>query len=168
MLLALALLGGIIAAASSWIALSAHLGTTAVEPLRREAVVEAVLDLIHDDLAVGDFLPMGPAGERVKQPPPRVRVTSDQALEIDARAGGTSIYRFDRTRGRIERSQRTVGASPVRPRLLAQHIAEFRCSVNDKLQVLDLTLVVGLTDRTATVSETQQHQRTFTRRYQLP
>src|SRR5882672_6848049 len=55
LLLAIALLSGIVIAAGAWTGIAGHAATRASEPMRLQIAANAALQLIHDDLAVGDF-----------------------------------------------------------------------------------------------------------------
>ncbi len=107
-LLALSLLGMITLAVASWTHLAAGAAVGVSQPRRWLAAAEAVLQLIHDDVAGS----AGSSGGQSREPPVRV---ADGALEIVTRStasGGlvgpvTSRYGHEPATGRLILQQRT-------------------------------------------------------------
>jgi len=133
-LLALALLGAITLAASSWLGSVGRFGPNAIEPARQRVVAEAAFARIADSLQTGDFKPSS-LNQQSPQPP-RVRIEAGE-LRIDTRHGTTMIYRFDRpTRQLLVQIKPSSAARP----LLFQSVRDFACSIDDKHQILDVRI----------------------------
>jgi prepilin-type N-terminal cleavage/methylation domain-containing protein len=152
MLMALLLLSAIVMANASWTSIAGRLGAHA--DWAAQAVIEQVFARIHDDLVTGDFGPPHPHSHSREKDRFRVRV-QDGTLEIDTRAGHTSIYRFDPLAHVLERVTR--GGQALPPRRLMGDIDSFACSIDDEKRPLVVTLEV----RTPAAAS-------YTRRFALP
>lgn len=133
MLLALALLGAVMAAALGWLSMSAGLVARVAEPVRREALVTAVFALIHDDLVSGDLWVRAP------HEPDRVRA-QEHMLEIDSRTGWSHRYRFDPSTHRLDRQEVSPVSNRTRP--LLGEVAQFGAVVDERRRWIDITLAL--------------------------
>lgn len=181
LLLALALLAGIVSAATAWIRTSMHMSAAATTA-QREVIIESVLTLIGEDLVIGDFDHRDGAGHAVDRPP-RVRVEGTGSggasetigeigkegrnLEIDVRQGITHIYRMERlgpdSKSHLVRVERRGSESLTRP--LLHEASEFRCVLNEQQRLLEVTIKVR---RPSTESgDSNLESRSMTRRFHL-
>jgi type II secretory pathway component PulJ len=155
-LLALALLAAIVAASASWTAMASRVAAQATEPAQREAVVETLFGLIHEDLVSGDF---DPEARRAREQAIHERArTQDNELEIQGRGSTKHTYRLDRSAHRLERVERS--RNDVESRRLLEGVTQFTCVLDVQRQVLDVS--IDLTLRAGEESTT-----TLTRRYRL-
>lgn len=90
LLLALSLLSTLLIATASWLQVSARSTTELAAPAQWNAIAQRVLELIHDDLAVGDFLPKNSQADAEK---PKVSLI-DRHLRIATRDGGAAYHEY--------------------------------------------------------------------------
>jgi type II secretory pathway component PulJ len=150
LLLAVSLLSMLTLGVASWVQTTARSSAQCAAPLRWHAGAQAVLQLIHDDLASGDFA----ADDRSLRPSPRVRVV-DGALHLETRAGRAvqHIYRLDVPGHELALTRVAGGRRSART--LLQHVQDWQCTLDENQRIL-------------TVSIASLEAATLTRRYQLP
>ncbi len=138
LLLALSLLAVVMLAVASWTQVTAQASATAAGPVHWRAAAEAMLQLIHDDLATGDF------GPEVRQTPVAV---IDGVLEIHTRAGASSDlvgpvthrYRLDASAREMKLEQRTASGRR-RTHLLLDRVDQWKCAIDDERETLTVTI----------------------------
>jgi len=160
-LLALALLTTIVSAGASWIGLAARL-SVAADPARRQALVEIVLQRLHEDLLTGDFAGRRPTENSGEPHRELLRVRAGHAgLEIDLRRGATCTYRLERNGGggdgsTLVRMQRdSDGASETRS--LISRVADFHCAIDAKGRTLEVTIESTSAEGGAATSMTRRY-----------
>lgn len=158
-LVALALLSALLMALAAWTQVTARATTEQEAPLRWLAGAEAVLALIEDDLACGDF-PRKPR-RREEQREPRV-TAAEGSLTIRTRTSdpgaapgpSTHVYRHERSESRLDVQQTDAQRqNSVRP--LLDGVAAWQCVVNEKEKTVEVTIV-------------GEDAATLTRRWSLP
>lgn len=111
LLAALALLSGLLVAAGSWTRLAGAISGECSSSLLWRRSAEAAFELLHNDLATGDFQIDESTGE------PRV-VLTDDSLTIQTRRIGFGpvehFYRFDSVSHRLSRIERAETTSSER------------------------------------------------------
>lgn len=155
-LVALALLSALLMAVASWTQVTARATTAHEAPLRWRAGADAVLALIEDDLACGDF-----EKEKDRSRNPRVTAAAG-SLSIRTRTSDsgsppgptTRVYRYERSERRLDVQQADAEVqNAVRPLLDA--VADWQCVVNEKDGLVEVTIVA-------------EDGATLTRRWSLP
>lgn len=146
-LLSLAILSAMMLAALGWMRTAGTITTDVSRTLRWETSANAALQVIHDDLTVGDFELTRP-GQNDAQAG-RVRIESNDLI-IETRAKGKPVsqrYNLDRETQRIRRSGNS-------DRVLLIDVTDFECELNED----DGTLTVSI----------ESHDRTAMRTFTLP
>lgn len=135
LLLALALLAGLMVAVASWTQIAGLSGSELARPMRWRVAAEAVLQLIHDDLVTGDFADEEAASS------PRVRV-ADDALSIDSREASIGPvvcqYVLDTYSGRLLR--RLPGSGHRSDRVLIDEVTRFACEIDEEQTELHIEI----------------------------
>ena len=138
LLLALSLLTVIMLAVASWTQTTASATAKAAEPGRWRAAGEAVLQLIHDDLAIGDF--------GTNDQGPRVKII-DGDLQIRTRAAPASGFVGSIThRYEYHAPSHELALEQLRPdgrrhtRLLVDRVDRWKCEIDDEQRVLTITI----------------------------
>ena len=158
LLVSLGIFSGVMLGVVSWIQTTTRTSSL-VEPMRWLIAAEAVLQLIHDDLIIGDF-PTDRERHR-RNTPPQVRV-SDNVLEIRTRSqaqgqsasSATHRYSIDRLAGTLQRkAQYPRGMRDNR--LLLDNVREWLCTINDEAQTLSVSII-------------SENNQIITRSYRLP
>ncbi len=138
LLLALSLLTMVMLAVASWTQVTAQASATAAGPARWQAAAGAVLQLVHDDLATGDF--------GTNSPGTRVAVI-DGVLQIRTRAGASSDlvgpvthhYKFDPHAHEVQLEQRKASGQR-RTHLLLDGVDEWQCEIDDERGILTVAI----------------------------
>lgn len=158
LLVSLSIFSGVMLGVVSWIQTSTRTSSL-VEPLRWQIAAEAVLQLIHDDLVIGDF--PTDRKRRRRNTPSQVTV-SDNVLEIRTRSHAqgqsaspaTHRYLIDRLAGTLQRkAQYSRGRRDTR--LLLDNVSQWLCTINDEAQTLRVTII-------------SKNNQTLSRSYRLP
>ncbi len=140
LLLALSLLGVIALAVASWTHVAAGAAAGVSQPRRWLAAAEAVLQLIHDDVAGS----AGGSAGQLREPPVRA---ADGALEIRTRStapGGlagpmTSRYSHEPASGRLVLQQRTPDGRQS-TRLLLDRVEQWEVGIDKEKRRLDVRI----------------------------
>lgn len=145
-LAALALLGLLATALSSWLQVTSDFASKAATTLPWESAAERTLQCIEDDLLVGDFA-------QAKKTPKKPRCSViDNRLTIltrDPQHGPAQRdYLFESSEGRLDQVTQPVTASghPIETRLLVGGVAAWTCEFDAKIA----RLTVSLTSTTGT------------------
>jgi prepilin-type N-terminal cleavage/methylation domain-containing protein len=149
-LVSLALLSAIIAASASWTTVAGHSVTTHIEPSRWQHAAENVLDLIHDDIAVGDFPLLPPEAARSQKVPPKVTIV-DGNLVIRTRSTSPTQreavhrYRLDELTHELQRS--TAGpTNATDTRVLLGDVDSFTVQINEQQTRLTVSITSSRVD----------------------
>ncbi len=143
LLLAVSLLTPITLAIAAWTQVAARASASAAEPMRWQAAASAVLQLIHDDLIIGDFAE-GPTDRSSQQS--HVEVV-DGALHIRTRTVGSEViigpslhrYILDAFSGQLRLGQQTLdGKLSTRP--LLDRVQEWQCIIDEEQDLLIATI----------------------------
>jgi prepilin-type N-terminal cleavage/methylation domain-containing protein len=151
LLLALVLLAGLMVAAASWTQIAGTTGASVVHATRWRQAAETVLQLIHDDLATGDF-----AKGSTSSGSPRAQLVSGALI---VRTRGVVVgpveheYRLDSFTGRMVLVERHGDGR--KERLLLDQVLAFTCTIIEKQTGLQVVIICE--DGTA-----------VDRRYELP
>ncbi len=138
LLLALGLLGVIAMAVVSWTQVAAGAAAGVSQPRRWLAAAEAVLQLIHDDLAGS----AGSSGGESREPPIRV---ADSALEIRTRSTapgglvGPVTSRYSHEPGRLVLRQRTPDGRDS-TRLLLDCVEQWEVGIDKEKRTLNVRI----------------------------
>ena len=144
LLVAVGLLSALLLATASWTRVAARSSTSTAEPMRWRVAAEAVLSLIHDDLATGDFANVGRRG---RNQAPRVEVTYG-TLRINTRSVApgdvigsvTNRYTLDSFSGELQLDQRTrLGRRSAR--LLLDGVSKWKCELDEEKDILTISIV---------------------------
>lgn len=143
LLVSLSIFSGVMLGVVSWIETSTRTSSL-VEPLRWQVAAEAVLQLIHDDLIIGDF--PTDRERRRRNTPPQVTV-SNNVLEIQTRSqapgqsasSATHRYSIDRLAGTLMRSAQYPRGRRDK-RLLLDNVSQWSCTINDEAQTLRVSI----------------------------
>ena len=132
LLLALGLLGIVTVVGASWISTASGTSAMVAPRIRWQSAAEATLQLIDDDLRVGDL-----ERERGK---PRVEVL-DGRLLVHTRDHGEILHEFDYRP--VEGELRLKEATPrgqVRNRLLLDEVKKWECTLDAEAAVLEVRI----------------------------
>ena len=136
LLLALSLLSALVLVIASWTQVAAQASARGAAPMRWRPAAEAVLNLIHDDIACGDFTSQP---RRRGAAEPHVEAV-DGVLLIRTRAGGavTNRYVFDSIAQELRLEQSRQGRPTVRP--LIRRVAEWDCRIDTEGSILAVSI----------------------------
>lgn len=158
LLVALGLLTVVVVATGSWLQISGRSTSVAQTTTGFESAAGAVLRLIEEDIAVGDFPKRSQRGRSQQSE----RVTVDgRALRIQSRTAGEAVsctYELQSYPSQLRRSERD-STGRTSHRLLMADIADWRIDLSDK---------DADGNRALTVELEAIDGRTLSRRYRLP
>lgn len=145
LLLALSLLSALVLVIASWTQVAAQASARGAAPMRWRPATEAVLTLIHDDIACGDFTGKP---RRRGAAEPRVEAV-DGVLLIRTRAAGsvTNRYVFDPSAQELRFEQSRQGRPSVRP--LIRRVAEWDCRIDPEATLLTVRMTSDTGDDVA-------------------
>lgn len=137
LLLALGLLSMVMTVVAFWTQTAARSSVTLAEPARWRMAAQAVLDIVHDDIASGDFEPMN---ERDKAEKPRVTVGANELdIKTRSRRPFQHSYRWDLVHNQLNLME-TDRQGEQRIRLLLDQVGGWECEIDERKELLTVSI----------------------------
>ena len=138
LLMALSLLSMLMIAVASWVQTTARTTVEFAEPLQWNSAAEAVMQLIHDDLTLGDF----ELSSKMQRPAKAARIRVDEEeLSIKTRDRGEIVHAYGRDAHTGELSLfSTDQQNRTIKRLLLGQVSRFECTHNEDKDVLTVAI----------------------------